>query len=451
MPRIITSHEKLAVIDDWLSGESRIDIAKKHNMGNGTVYNIVQEWSNGIGKQLADRLREIAIKLKQNGLTISDCAKGLRMVMLLKKYEIEDDENEERVTYFLKEIYTKCQEVGLTPQKVFDYIGDILNFSSEIAISQIPIYMKKKIEEKEELEGTMQELSRKIDELTKIHDEKEQELQRLLKFKEIKTKDYNIFMKAQFQLKQHGLDMENIDQLVKSVIGMSKENHDYIKVIEKIADYENLEKSTKYFNEQVKLKKDELAKLEQGINIKKKDLSYFEVKLEIINELEMRGFGIIELRTLINILNEIGREKNQNFDVTIKKFFDDVKNYVEVIGSRIEIDRLKNELKNLEVKTMKEREKYIAYPTVIEGILRLAGSGINEQDIIKIDKILSMTDYYPNKDKPLYKETLIDDLQKYGNLKLAIKNLQETEKDLKSKKRTRYKQMKNREIDTIKK
>ena len=117
MPRIITLEEKLAVIDDWLSGESRIDIAKKHNIANGTVYNIIQEWSNGIGAQRADRLREIAIKLKQNGLTVSGCAKGLRMLMMLKKYGIEDDENEERVTYFLKEIYTKCQEVGLTTSK----------------------------------------------------------------------------------------------------------------------------------------------------------------------------------------------------------------------------------------------------------------------------------------------------------------------------------------------
>ena len=213
MPRIITSHEKISVIDDWLNGESRIDIAKKHNIGNGTVYNIIQEWSNGISAQRADILREIAIKLKQNGLTVSGCAKGLRMLMMLKKYEIEDDENEEKVTFFLKELYTKCQEVGLTPQKVFDYIGDILKFSSEISISQIPQFMKKKIQEKEELEATMQELSLKIDELTKIHDEKEHEFQRLLKFKEIKTKDYNIFMKSQFQLKQHGLDMENIDSV----------------------------------------------------------------------------------------------------------------------------------------------------------------------------------------------------------------------------------------------
>ena len=102
--------------------------------------------------------------------------------MVFKKYGITEDD-QEKVTHFLKEIYTQCKQVGLTSHQVFLYISDILNFSSEVSISQIPIYMKKKIQEKEELEGTMQELSRKIDELTKIQDEKEQELQRLSKIK----------------------------------------------------------------------------------------------------------------------------------------------------------------------------------------------------------------------------------------------------------------------------
>ena len=123
-----------------------------------------------------------------------------------------------------------------------------------------------------------------------------------------------------------------------------------------------------------------------------------------------------------------------NFDEIKKKFFNDVKNYEEVIGSRKEIDRLKNELKNLEFQTMKEREKYIAYPAVIESLLRLTGSGISEQDIVKIDKILSMNDYYLSKDTLLLKENLIDDLQKYENLKLAIKNLEKTEKRFEFKK-----------------
>ena len=143
----------------WLNGESRNDIAKKHNIGSGTVYNIVQEWSNDIGDaQQADRLRELAIKLNKNGLTVSDCAKGLRMLRMLKKYGIQDDEESRKSPYFLKEIYTKCQEVGLKPQQVFDYISDILKFSSEIPISQIPQYMKKRIEEKEELESDVQRI-----------------------------------------------------------------------------------------------------------------------------------------------------------------------------------------------------------------------------------------------------------------------------------------------------
>ena len=100
---------------------------------------------------------------------------------------------------------------------------------------------------------------------------------------------------------------------------------------------------------------------------------------------------------------------------------------------------------------MKEREKYNAYPKIIESIIRLAGAGISENDIIKIDKILSMSDYYyQEKDKPFSKETLRDDLHKYGNLKLAIKNLEDIKTNLKSNKRRHDNQIK-KEIDTVKK
>ena len=451
MPRIITLEEKHSVIENWLKGESREDIAIKHKIGSGTVYNIVQEWANGIGVHIADRLRVLSIKLNKNGLTATDCAKGLRILMVFKKYGITEDEDKDRVTDFLKEIYTQCQEVGLTPQQVFDFINDILKFSNDVSISQIPEFLKKRTLEKEELETTIQILSKKVDELANLQEEKEQDIQRLAKMKEIMTKTYKIFTIAKFQLGEFGIEMDDMEKFVKSVKGIARENHDPVQILAKIADYENLEKNAKYYKEVVNLKKDELAKLNEEINVKKNDLSNCKIKIDILDELEMRGFGIKELRTLYKMLNEIGLENNRSFDDIREKYFDDVKNYEEVIRSRIEIDRLKNELQNLENKTMKEREKYIAYPTVIEGILRLAGSGINEQDIIKIDKILMMTDYYPNKDKPLYKETFIDDLQKYGNLKLAIKNLQDTEKDLKSKEKTEDKQIKKRKSDTVKK
>ncbi len=42
-PRIISPDEKLSVIEDWLDGETREDIAINHNIGSGTVFNIVHE------------------------------------------------------------------------------------------------------------------------------------------------------------------------------------------------------------------------------------------------------------------------------------------------------------------------------------------------------------------------------------------------------------------------
>jgi hypothetical protein len=447
MPRIISREEKRSVIDDWLGGESRNKIAIKHDLGSSTVYNYILEWSNEFGVQRADRLRALAIKLKKNRLTVTDCAKGLRMLMIFKKYGIDkEEEDQDRIAYFLKEIYNKCQEVELKPQQVFDYISDILKFSSEIFISQIPQFMKKRTEEKEELENAIQKYYNKINELSNSKKEIEEEIERLLKIKETTTKTYKTYTILKYQLKKYGIGMENLSQFVKCVVGISKKNYDPVQILSIIADYENLEKNANYYKEQVNLKKDELAKLKQDIHLTQIIDNLFKIKVDNVNELEAKGFGINQLRTLSDMLNEISEENNYSFDGIRKEFFDDVKNnYSDVIGSRKEIERLRNELKILEVQTIKEREKYNAHPKILESLLRFSTAAIYEDDIVKIDKILSMTDYYLYKDKPMSKESLIADLQKYGNLKLAIKNLQDIQIDLKkSNKGIRDKQIKKK-------
>ena len=70
MPRIISPDEKLSVIEDWLDGETREDIAINHNIGIGAVYNIVQEWSNSISIEKANVLREFSYTIKEKWI---DC------------------------------------------------------------------------------------------------------------------------------------------------------------------------------------------------------------------------------------------------------------------------------------------------------------------------------------------------------------------------------------------
>ena len=56
------------------------------------------------------------------------------------------------------------------------------------------------------------------------------------------TQTYKMFTTAQFRLEQFGIKMDDMDMFVKSVVGMSKENYDYVQVLAKIAEHEKLEK-----------------------------------------------------------------------------------------------------------------------------------------------------------------------------------------------------------------
>ena len=371
--------QKLSVIEDWLNGETREDIAIKHNIGSGTVYNIVQEWSNSIGIEKADVLRELSVKLKKNGITVTDCAKGFRMVNIFKKYGIkEEDEAADRITYFLKEIYLKCQEVNLSVQKVFLYIYDIINFSSEISISQIPQFLKEKTDEKERLEVSIQNLNQKINELENVEKEKEQEIQRLSEMAKKLSKHYRLFSIVKYKLDKYGISMENLNQFADCVKGIAKENYDVTNVLEKMRDYDNLVYYIQLYKKEVEAKKNELNLLNQEINYSKGLLDSYRIKLDVIGDLERMGFGINELRILYDTLMEIGRENNINnktFEQIKKEFFDDLKNYDEILRSRNERDRLQNEIKNLEIQLRKEKERYNAYPKVIKSIERLSNAG----------------------------------------------------------------------------
>jgi hypothetical protein len=442
-PRYIPPDHNLSVIDDWLDGETRKDIARKHVIGNGTVYNYVHKWSNSIGFEKAAVLRDLAVKLKKNGLTVADCAKGFRMVMVFEKYGIKEDEEKDEITNFLKDIYLNCQKTNLSVQKVFMYIYDIINFSKEIAISQIPDFMKKKMAEKERLEISINKLTKKIKELENIKIEKDQEIQNLTELVEKMSSLYNLFINAKYKLDKYRIDMRNFNQFANCIVGIAKENYDVTKVIERMSDYDNLVKYIQQYKNEIEVKKAELNKLIYDINYYIGLLNTYTIKINVLEKLEIMSFGINELQVLYDTLIEIDRENknknNKSFDEIKKEFFYDLKNYYKVVGSRNERDRLQAEIKNLETLKIKERERYHAYPTVIKSLERLSNAEIYEDDIIMIDKIISIAGIGLYKDKQRYKLNLIDNLQKYGNLKLAIKNLEDGLMIKSRKKKTHYK------------
>jgi hypothetical protein len=68
---------KSIVIQQWLTGRSRNDIAVENGLSSGAVTNIVNEWRLGLGLAAADELRELAVTLKKVGVNAAQCATGL--------------------------------------------------------------------------------------------------------------------------------------------------------------------------------------------------------------------------------------------------------------------------------------------------------------------------------------------------------------------------------------
>lgn len=107
MPKKISNTIRSAVKQKWLEGLTRDQIAAECGLSGGGVSGIVFEWSRSIGTDLADQLRELSVGLKRLGLTVLDCAKGLRTYKILQDLGVDDND----VRSFL-DIYLRCKEIG---------------------------------------------------------------------------------------------------------------------------------------------------------------------------------------------------------------------------------------------------------------------------------------------------------------------------------------------------
>ena len=83
------------VIQGFLNGKSRNQIAIEVGISTGKVSNIIKDWKNKINIPHIDKLRDFSIEVKNSGITIGQCVQGYRMIHLMKNLGIVDDENED--------------------------------------------------------------------------------------------------------------------------------------------------------------------------------------------------------------------------------------------------------------------------------------------------------------------------------------------------------------------
>jgi len=119
-----------------LLGHSRDEIAEETGAAPGSVSNKVNDWKKRIAAPDIEELRRFAVNMRKSGMTMKQCAQGLRFLQLLKGLEIiiendDIDSDLDSLSFFINEIYIKCKERGITPTVVTTWITDLMDFSTE--------------------------------------------------------------------------------------------------------------------------------------------------------------------------------------------------------------------------------------------------------------------------------------------------------------------------------
>ena len=137
-PKIAVSAKSI-VIQQYLKGKSRDDIARGCGLSAGTISNIISEWRAKLGQYVVD-LRELGINLKRSVMNPLQCARGFKIISMLETLGVDQDQFEE----FISGINMHCRKIdGLEPGKIASYLADLLAFSKTVQFSQIWQYIDK--------------------------------------------------------------------------------------------------------------------------------------------------------------------------------------------------------------------------------------------------------------------------------------------------------------------
>lgn len=118
--RLISGQVEESIIQNYILGHSRDEIAVETGVAPGSVSNKVNEWKRKIEAPDIEELRRFAVNIRKSEMTIKQCIKGVRFLQLLKGLEIaiendDIDSDLDGLTFFVNEIYknVKRQELLL--------------------------------------------------------------------------------------------------------------------------------------------------------------------------------------------------------------------------------------------------------------------------------------------------------------------------------------------------
>jgi predicted nucleic acid-binding Zn-ribbon protein len=435
LPTKLPDNIKSAVIQQWLQGKARDLIAVDTGSSAGAVTNIINKWRKGLGYPLADELRELATTLKKIGITATQCAVGFRLATIMIKLGID----EEKFESFISDIYEKCKKLDLQPDNIAYYIDELLRFSKDISVSQIPDYIKQKTDYKNKLEKKIEGIEDRIKQLEQEKSDAEELLTAALENEKMTTSELKWNSHLKIELKKYGIPIEDVRSFAKAIHGLRQYGYDVDKIIAEFSDLENLKNQFQLARDSIPALEKKFENLNGECILLDQTIASHRQTLAVYYELEQMSFGLKELKLLRHTVVEIAKANNLSSKEALQKFIKDVEEqYDDKLGFESKLDKLRSDIVNINDELAISRSKLLVQPLVGHALQRLFENGIKEQDIIELASIFetyggsSSSSSSSRAINPIDKQSLITELAKYGSIKAMIQPLEQKYNELKN-------------------
>jgi hypothetical protein len=411
---------KSQVVQQWLTGRSRNEIAAENGLSSGAVTNIVIEWRRGLGLAAAEELRELAVTLKKVGINAAQCATGFRIATTIFKTGINEDSFES----FILDVYNQCKDIGISPQSISSYLQDLIGFSRDVLpITKIPGYIREKKDEKTRLEEEIEKLNVQISTLTQEKRNCESLRDQALLEKEMTISELRWYSNLKSELKKYSIQVDDVLEFVRLVNNLRQySNFDVEKVINEFWDLELLRTNHDKLQQDTYSLKNDINSLEQERSTLEADIKIHNQTISTYNSLKTMGFGLKELDFLYDTINEIATENNIPVAKAVKKFLLDVEEqYDKKLGFEDKLQKMRDEFNNLRKEQSKLRIEILSNPLIGPKLLKLIQSGVSEQDIINVAAVIEK--YSALAGNNIDNQSLVSDIEKYAGLHSAVEHL----------------------------
>lgn len=385
MTKKIDAYIELKVIQNWLKGMAREENAADCGISTGSVSNILQKWLASLFGYDIEAVRQFALQLRKQKISVEECALGYRIHNILDALGISEDEKKLQV--FLKDAHDFCTRLDISPQIIQDILMEMIKISKDILPSQMKSHLQRKIEEKEALEDRLEKIKEEIHKEEEAKFIAEQNFALTKKKIDITSAELNWYANIKDGLEREGLPVDDITFLCRTVATIKKHSDkEVFETLQKINEHENLDKEIESKKRTRAILKTDIATMKDIHSQYSEKLSSEALLLDSLDKIKRLGIDSKDLEILIQVLNKIWSENGYKIGpLEIKqRFFEILSSYGKNLALEKKKETLEYLISNLENEVQKNRSILLSQGSTGIILRNLLAKGLNENDIISV-------------------------------------------------------------------